>query len=160
MATILPAGGLVAFGTGRDWSTSYRKDGKVSVTFIIREEDGGLDRGTIMIPEDAVRIFTWACGEPIRSSLDPRHPIICNPFIAKYSDQWQLRFVDQGRKLAQELGITLVEEFSPMYKGGPTPAPSATAASPQGASTKCTVDQILKMKEAGLTDAQIKAACG
>ena len=43
--TVLPAGGLVAFGFGRDWSASHREDGEVLVNFIVREEDGDLDRG-------------------------------------------------------------------------------------------------------------------
>lgn len=160
--TVLPAGGLVAFGSGRDWSASSRKDGKVLVHFVIREEDGDRDSGYAKIPEDAVQIFNWACGEPMDTPLGKRYQIICSPFVGKYagSDEWQLRFVAEGRKLAQNLGLTLVEEFSPAYKGG-APAPSNDrAGSALPSSSKCTVDQILKMKEAGLSDAQIKAACG
>lgn len=161
--TVLPAGGLVAFGSGRDWSASSRKDGKVLVHFVIREEDGGRDSGYAKIPEDAVQIFNWACGEPMDTPLGKRYQIICSPFVGKYAgaDEWQLRFVAEGRKLAQELGLTLVEEFSPAYKGGaPVSGNDRPNSPPPSSSSKCTVDQILKMKEAGLSDAQIRAACG
>jgi hypothetical protein len=159
---ILPAGGLVAFGSGNDWSASQRKQGKVLVHFVIREQDGGRDRGFVRIPEDAVHIFNWACGEPMDNPFSKRNPIICNPFVGKYaSEEWQLRFVAEARKAAQGLGLKLVEEFSPAYQGGASAgveaiSPSAPASPP----SKCTVDQVLKMKEAGLSDAQIKAACG
>lgn len=161
--TVLPAGGLVAFGSGRDWSASNRKDGKVLVHFVIREEDGGRDSGYAKIPEDAVQVFNWACGEPMDTPLGKRYQIICSPFVGKYagSDEWQLRFVAEGRKLAQEAGLTLVEEFSPAYKGGaPAPSIDRLGSPPSPSSSKCTVDQILKMKDAKLSDAQIKAACG
>lgn len=161
--TVLPAGGLVAFGSGRDWSASSRKDGKVLVHFVIREEDGDRDSGYAKVPEDAVQIFNWACGEPMDTPLGKRYQIVCSPFVGKYagSDEWQLRFVAEGRKLAKELGVTLVEEFSPTYKGGaPAPSNDMPSSPLPSSSSKCTVDQILKMKEAGLSDAQIKAACG
>jgi hypothetical protein len=161
---ILPAGGLVAFGSGRDWSASTRSKGEVLVHFVIREEDGGRDSGYAKIPEDAVQIFNWACGEPIERPLDKRHPIVCSPFVGKYAwgngNEWQLRFVAEARKLAQGLGLTLVEEFSSAYKGGGQTTKGGESASPSTAPSKCTVDQILKMKEARLSDAQIKAACG
>lgn len=160
---ILPAGGLVAFGSGRDWSASRRKEGKVLVHFVIREEDGDRDSGYAMIPEDAVRVFTWACGEPMDNPFNSRRPIVCSPFVSKYawSEEWQLRFVAEARKLAQELGLELIEEFSSAYAGA-APAPVAATTSAPGASpaSKCSVEQILKMKEAGLTGEQIKAACG
>ena len=161
---ILPAGGLVAFGSGRDWSASHREGGNVRVHFVIREEDGGRDSGYAMIPEDAVQVFNWACGEPIELPLDRRRPLICSPFVGKYAwgngNEWQLRFVAEARKLAKDLGLTLIEEFSPAYQGRVETASSGESVPPSAAPSKCTVDQILKMKEAGLSDGQIKAACG
>ena len=161
---ILPAGGLVAFGSGRDWSASHRDDGKVRVHFVIKEEDGGRDSGYAMIPEDAVQVFSWACGEPIEMPLDRRRPLICSPFVGKYAwgsgNEWQLRFVAEARKLATGLGLALIEEFSPAYQGRAETASSGESGSPSAAPSKCTVDQILKMKGAGLSDGQIKAACG
>lgn len=163
--TLLPAGGLVAFGFGNDWSATHRKEGKIQVHFLIAEEDGDEDGGHAWIPEDAVRTFTWACGEPIQRRHNPRRPVVCSPFVTTglfvSSSQWTLRFVTEARKLAQELGLSLVEGFSPAYKGGAAPVPAAAApgSAPAGTS-RCTVDQVLKMKEAGLTNEQIKAACG
>jgi hypothetical protein len=163
--TVLPAGGLVAFGTGNDWSATRRENGKIQVHFLILEEDGGHDGGHAWIPEDSVQTFTWACGEPIERRMNPRRPIICSPFVTTglfvSSSQWTLKFVTEARKLAQDLGLKLVEEFSPAYKGGsPSPPSTGTGSAPvPSAASRCTVDQILKMKEAGLSDAQIKAAC-
>jgi hypothetical protein len=157
---ILPAGGLVAFGSGTDWSSSSRKNGQIRVHFVIREEDGGRDSGYARIPEDAVQVFNWACGEPEKAFGGGS--IICNPFTGslRWSNEWQLRFVAEGRKLAQQLGLTLIEEFSPAYKGAPEAREETSGQAPStSSSSKCTVDQILKMKEAGLSDAQIKAAC-
>lgn len=42
----------------------------------------------------------------------------------------------------------------------PAPSPAESPDGKPAAPGKCTVDQILKMKESGLSDAQIKAACG
>lgn len=42
----------------------------------------------------------------------------------------------------------------------PAPSPESSSEGKLSVSSKCTVDQILKMKEAGLSDAQVKAACG
>lgn len=157
---VLPAGGLVAFGSGTDWSSSSRKNGQVLVHFVIREEDGGRDSGYARIPEDAVQVFNWTCGEPEKTFTGSS--IICNPFTGslRWSNEWQLRFVAEGRKLAQQLGLKLVEEFSPAYRGGaPAVGEGASGQAPPTSPSKCTVDQILKMKEAGLSDAQIRAAC-
>ena len=161
---ILPAGGLVAFGSGTDWSSSSRKNGMVLVNFVIKEEDGDRDSGYARIPEDAVQVFNWTCGEPEKALLG-NDSVICFPFVGGSrwfkSNEWQLRFVSEGRKLAQQLGLTLIEECRAAYKGRlPAPGEGAKNARPPAASSKCTVDQILKMKEAGLSDAQIKAACG
>jgi hypothetical protein len=150
---VLPAGGLVAFGAGRDWSILRRKEGFVAVHFVIRELDGERDSGEARIPEDAVHIFTWPCGEQKSVPFDRGNPIICNPTIGAYgwSNDWQQRFVTTAQKLAQEMGLVLIKEFDVNYAGSQSTGSSTT---------RCTVSQILTMKDAGLSDAQIKAACG
>jgi hypothetical protein len=158
--TILPAGGLVAFGYGSDWSATNRKDGRIQVHFIISEENGDRDGGHAWIPEDAVRTFSWACGEP-QKKIGSRGSILCSPYVTTglwaSSSQWNLRFVTVARDAARAEGLQLVEEFSPAYKGSessPLPGPAAVGAE------SCTVQQILRMQEIGLTETQIKAACG
>lgn len=161
--TILPAGGLLAFGFGSDWSATNRKNGNIQVHFIIREEDDERDGGHAWVPEDAVKVFTWACGEPEKKRAT-RGSIICSPFVTTgffaSSSQWNLRFVSEARETAQAEGLQLVEEFSPAYKGGAVAVPAASSGQADPGQATCTVEQILKIKEAGLSDAQIKAACG
>ena len=163
---LLPAGGLVTFGWGNDWSKTRRENGKIWSYFVITEEDGGLDRGEAWIPEDDIEIFSWACGEPESQGHWSKHAILCSPFVQTgflaSQIQWTMKFVVQGRIAAKSLSLSLVEEFSPAYKGVATagPAEGAQPSAPAGKPGSCTVDQILKMKSAGLGDAQIKAACG
>lgn len=162
--TVLPAGGLVAFGFGSDWSATNRKKGKINSEFLIREEDGDRDGGNAWIPEDAVKIFTWPCGEP-QKKIGSKGFIVCSPFVTTgvfaSSSQWNLRFVSEARTAAREAGLQVVEEFSPAYKGGAQPAVAPGSSAPEAPKpSSCTVEQILKMKDAGLSEEQIKAACG
>lgn len=162
--TVLPAGGLLAFGFGSDWSATNRKNGKINSEFLIREEDGDRDGGNAWIPEDAVKIFSWSCGEP-QKKIGSKGFVVCSPFVTTgvfaSSSQWNLRFVAEARTAAREAGLQVVEEFSPAYKGGAQPAAVPGSTAPEGSKpSTCSVEQILKMKDAGLSEEQIKAACG
>jgi hypothetical protein len=72
--------------------------------------------------------------------------------------------VDQviGEQRVDELGTALGDEVPTSNPSHPlratthNPRPSSAAPAKRG----CTVDQILKMKESGLSEEQIKAECG
>lgn len=161
---VLPMGGLVVFGDGRDWSVASRKDGRISVNFRILYKDGDRDIGGGWIPEDAVEVFTWSCPQ---NREDIGGTSVCYPFVRRgffaSNSDWNFRFVSEGKKLAESLGVELIEQFDPDHQLDPEakveePVEGGSGSEVQG--SHCTVDQILTMKSSGLTDDQVRAACG
>jgi len=118
---VLKAGTLVAFGSGLDWSDAVRRNGMIRVSV---RDAGKLTTKCTWLPEEAIEVFEWQCGEPERTTFGV---VKCSPISGHgFSDaEWEFRFVLAGRKVAESLGVTLREELSPAdyapVRGTPTP---------------------------------------
>lgn len=141
-------GEIVAYITGSIASPTFMKsenNGRVKVMYLRGDDpDWKMYHQGWMNPTD-LSDFTYDCECSHTKGCTPLtdHPFRFRAFA------WVVCLRQSGATHAKEVLATEVAT-----------APTDKSGSKSQANTKCTVDQILKMKQAGLTDAQIKAACG
>ena len=142
-------GEIVAYFTGSLGSPTFmmtERDGRVKVLYLRgdnpqwkRFEAGWMNPGDLSS-------FTYDCE---CSRVEGCTPLTDNPNRFRAAFSWTVCLKQSGTAHAAQV---LAAQSAP----SPAESPDGKPATPG----KCNVDQILKMKEAGLTDAQIKAACG
>jgi hypothetical protein len=141
-------GEIVAYITGNIASPTFMKSasgGRVKVMYLRGDDpDWKMYHQGWMNPTD-LSDFTYDCECSHTKGCTPLtdHPFRFRAFA------WTVCLRQSGATHAK--GALAAEAAT---------APTEKSDSKSKANTKCTVDQILKMKQAGLADAQIKAACG
>jgi hypothetical protein len=140
-------GEIVAYLTGRIASPTFMKsenNGRVKIMYLRGDDpDWKMYQQGWMNPTD-LSDFTYDCECSHTKGCTPLtdHPLRFRAFA------WTVCLRQSGATHAKEV---LAAEAATARAGSGSKSP---------ANAKCTVDQVLKIKQAGLTDAQIKAACG
>jgi hypothetical protein len=131
--------GIATFGLLMNWQFERKDNGRVHVVYFPPGQDDDESNEGWMDSKDLAE-FTYECGCGVKQGK-------CSPYgMAGFTGvNWNPCFQEgRDKKLA---------ELRPQWGA----AEKRTDAPVAG---KCTVDQILKLKEAGLSADQIKAACG
>lgn len=134
--------GITTFGFLMNWQFERKDNGRVHVVYFPPGQDDDESSEGWMDSKDLSE-FSYECGCGVKQGK-------CSPYgMAGFSGvNWNPCFQEgRDKKLA---------ELRPQW-GAAERSTEAPVATQPG---KCTVDQILKMKEAGLSADQIKAACG
>jgi hypothetical protein len=103
---------------------------------------------TLYVPQQTAGSLAYC----VETCADPRS----DTFVAADMRNLEFVFANQPDGMWRGRVVILEGPREGLPAAGPSPAPSPTAG---GASRDCTVDQVLEMRNSGLTDEQIRRAC-